>query len=92
LTDLECGGRAERRHRFSHVRQPPKAAWRYASRRSPKLSCRAIRVSSLSVFIRVIRGKNPLQNREQDRRQPTGPAKVLLTIATLHPKVLLEVA
>ena len=33
-----------------------------------------------------------LQNWEQGRRQPTGPAKVLLTIATRHPKVLLEVA
>jgi len=33
-----------------------------------------------------------LQNWEQGRRQPTGPAKVLLKIATRHPKVLLEVA
>ncbi len=33
-----------------------------------------------------------LQNWEQGRRQPTGPAKVLLKIATKHPKVLLEVA
>lgn len=32
------------------------------------------------------------QNWEQGRRQPTGPAKVLLKIATRHPKVLLEVA
>jgi len=33
-----------------------------------------------------------LQNWEQGRRQPTGPAKVLLKIAVRHPKVLLEVA
>ena len=33
-----------------------------------------------------------LQNWEQGRRLPTGPAKVLLKIATKHPKVLLEVA
>jgi putative transcriptional regulator len=33
-----------------------------------------------------------LQNWEQGRRQPTGPVKMLLKIATLHPKVLLEVA
>ena len=33
-----------------------------------------------------------LQNWEQGRRQPTGPAKVLLRIAIRHPKVLLEVA
>jgi putative transcriptional regulator len=33
-----------------------------------------------------------LQNWEQGRRQPTGPARVLLKIATRHPKVLLEVA
>ena len=32
-----------------------------------------------------------LQNWEQGRRSPTGPAKVLLKIATRHPKVLLEV-
>lgn len=47
---------------------------------------------ALSVFIRVIRGKKSSQNWEQGRRQPTGPAKVLLKIATRHPKVLLEVA
>jgi len=39
-----------------------------------------------------IRGKKSSQNWEQGRRQPTGPAKVLLKIATRHPKVLLEVA
>lgn len=32
-----------------------------------------------------------LQNWEQGRREPTGPAKVLLKIALRHPKVLLEV-
>ena len=33
-----------------------------------------------------------LQNWEQGRRSPTGPAKVLLKIARKHPEVLLEVA
>ncbi|MDB6020415.1 MAG: helix-turn-helix family protein [Pedosphaera sp.] len=33
-----------------------------------------------------------LQNWEQGRRSPTGPAKVLLRIATRHPEVLLEMA
>ena len=33
-----------------------------------------------------------LQNWEQGRRSPTGPAKVLLRIARTHPEVLLEVA
>jgi len=33
-----------------------------------------------------------LQNWEQGRRSPTGPAKVLLKIATKYPDVLLEVA
>ena len=33
-----------------------------------------------------------LQNWEQGRREPTGPAKVLLKIASKHPRVLLEVA
>jgi len=33
-----------------------------------------------------------LQNWEQGRRSPTGPARVLLKIARKHPKVLLEVA
>jgi putative transcriptional regulator len=33
-----------------------------------------------------------LQNWEQGRRTPTGPAKVLLKIAEKHPEVLLEVA
>ncbi len=35
---------------------------------------------------------NTLQNWEQGRRSPTGPAKVLLRIARKHPEVLLEVA
>lgn len=33
-----------------------------------------------------------LQNWEQGRRSPTGPARVLLRIAIIHPKLLLEVA
>jgi putative transcriptional regulator len=33
-----------------------------------------------------------LQNREQGRRSPTGPARVLLRIERSHPEVLLEVA
>ena len=33
-----------------------------------------------------------LQNWEQGRRSPTGPAKVLLKIAARHPEILLEVA
>jgi putative transcriptional regulator len=33
-----------------------------------------------------------LQNWEQGRREPTGPAKILLKIAAKHPEVLLEVA
>ncbi len=33
-----------------------------------------------------------LQNWEQGRRHPTGPARVLLNIATRHPEVLLELA
>ena len=33
-----------------------------------------------------------LQNWEQGRRSPTGPAKVLLKVVTKHPEVLLEVA
>jgi hypothetical protein len=33
--DLDCGGRAQRRHRFPSVALLPKAAWRCASRRTP---------------------------------------------------------
>ena len=33
-----------------------------------------------------------LQNWEQGRRTPTGPAKVLLRIAARHPEILLEIA
>jgi len=33
-----------------------------------------------------------LQNWEQGRRSPTGPAKVLLKVVTKHPEVLLEAA
>jgi putative transcriptional regulator len=36
--------------------------------------------------------ENTLQNWEQGRRKPTGPAKVLLRIAAKHPDLLLEVA
>ena len=32
-----------------------------------------------------------LQNWEQGRREPTGPAKVVLKIALKHPRLLLEV-
>ncbi len=36
--------------------------------------------------------QDTLQNWEQGRREPSGPAKVLLKIALKHPRVLLEVA
>jgi len=36
--------------------------------------------------------QDTLQNWEQGRREPTGPAKVLLKIAAKHPRVLLEVS
>lgn len=35
---------------------------------------------------------NTLQNWEQGRRQPTGPAKVLLRVAARHPRIILEAA
>jgi hypothetical protein len=33
---LDCGGRAQRRHRFWAAAARYKAAWRFASRRTPK--------------------------------------------------------
>ena len=36
--------------------------------------------------------ENTLQNWEQGRRKPTGPARVLLRIAAIHPEALLESA
>jgi len=48
---------------------------------------------SQSKFASVL-GISPdtLQNWEQGRRSPTGPARVLLKIAARHPEILLEVA
>ncbi|HAB18200.1 MAG TPA: helix-turn-helix domain-containing protein [Verrucomicrobiota bacterium] len=36
--------------------------------------------------------EDTLQNWEQGRRKPAGPAKVLLKIAAKHPKIILEAA
>jgi putative transcriptional regulator len=36
--------------------------------------------------------ENTLQNWEQGRRKPTGPARVLLRIAARHPKAVLDAA
>lgn len=36
--------------------------------------------------------EDTLQNWEQGRRKPAGPAKVLLKIAAKHPKIVLEAA
>ena len=36
--------------------------------------------------------EDTLQNWEQGRRKPSGPAKVLLRVAARHPRVILEVA
>lgn len=35
--------------------------------------------------------ENTLQNWEQGRRKPAGPAKVLLKVAARHPRAILEV-
>jgi putative transcriptional regulator len=46
---------------------------------------------SQSQFARAIGiSLDTLQNWEQGRRQPTGPAKVLLKVAAKHPEVVLE--
>ena len=48
---------------------------------------------SQSDFARLMQvSVKTLQNWEQGRRRPTGPAKVLLKIASTHPEVLLEMA
>ena len=36
--------------------------------------------------------EDTLQNWEQGRRKPTGPAEVLLKVAARHPRVILEAA
>ena len=36
--------------------------------------------------------EDTLQNWEQNRRQPAGPANVLLKIVAKHPKIVLETA
>jgi len=46
--------------------------------------------SRFATLLGISRGT--LQNWEQGRREPTGPAKVLLKIASKHPQVLLDVA
>jgi hypothetical protein len=59
--DLDCGGRApvlrsstaeggQRRHRFPYGRLHPKAAWRFASRRSPKSMVAAQAALGLSAY------------------------------------------
>jgi len=78
-----------------------------AIEKSELKAARVVRVNAKADIVRV-RGKlglsqskfaailgisaDTLQNWEQGRRSPTGPAKVLLKIAAKHPKILLEVA
>lgn len=46
---------------------------------------------SQPLFARLLGiSERTLQNWEQGRRKPTGPAKVLLKVAARHPKLLLE--
>ncbi len=46
---------------------------------------------SQPMFARLLGiSEKTLQNWEQGRRTPTGPAKVLLRVAARHPKLLLE--
>lgn len=46
---------------------------------------------SQPIFARLLGiSEKTLQNWEQGRRKPTGPAKVLLRVAARHPKLLLE--
>jgi putative transcriptional regulator len=46
---------------------------------------------SQPMFARLLGiSEKTLQNWEQGRRTPTGPAKVLLKVAARHPKLLLE--
>jgi hypothetical protein len=47
--DLDCGGRAQRLHRFPYDCLRPKAAWRFASHHTPKFVVAATRL--YAVFI-----------------------------------------
>jgi putative transcriptional regulator len=48
---------------------------------------------SQSKFARLLGiSEDTLQNWEQGRRRPAGPAKVLLKVAARHPEVILEAA
>jgi hypothetical protein len=49
--DLDCGGKAQWRHRFSCAYRIPKAAWRCAPRRSPRTVVAAQAALGLSVCI-----------------------------------------
>jgi hypothetical protein len=42
---LDCGGRAQRRHRFFVARDASKAAWRFASRRGSTTLCLTRRIT-----------------------------------------------
>jgi hypothetical protein len=59
--DLDCGGRAQRRHRFPYGRLHPKAAWRFASRRSPKSVVAAQAASGFICVQSVAEDKFPLR-------------------------------
>ncbi|MSU61589.1 MAG: helix-turn-helix domain-containing protein [Pedosphaera sp.] len=53
--------------------------------------CRCRALPPQTKFARLLGiSEDTLQNWEQGRRNPTGPAKVLLKIAAKHPKIVLE--
>ena len=49
--DMECGGMAKRRHRFPRPGLIPKAAWRFASRRTPNPVAAAKAALGLFVYV-----------------------------------------
>jgi hypothetical protein len=66
----ECGGRAQRRHRFSNVVPLPKAAWRFASRRTPKS------VAAASAALGDIRSESLVRPLAQARCERVDPVLI----------------
>ena len=69
---LDCGGRAQRRHRFWAAEARYKAAWRFASRRTPKR-----RVAALPRCVLRVLCVRP-SDRQLPAREGRPPSAVLL--------------
>ena len=81
-----------RRPRGEMARAPRRRCGQLAGHNAPADSPRIVELAAINNFVSFAAEPQFLRNREQRRREPTGPARVLLSMIERDPWLVFDVA